>query len=400
MDMINQVNSAIELTFNREDEIGFAECELHGIVNKDDINLYIDYINSGCNINDYKINPLYKENDGIDAEKVFSNGALRWKRAVSEIWFYSLNLNHLLASFIDDYGEKDGEKEFYDTAKNSTGLSKKKITDIMRMSQVLTLKQAVELQTAGCQITGVMRLAAPETPKAAVEMALAEAQESGTVLTTEVVADIIDFSKNGIVSEFEPEIETPSDDDELEVNTVDVELLSNGKNRYSVMAGDEHLGAVEKVDNGVWRIDGSNGEPAFKSEQDAAKRLAELSQDKVQNIVVDVIPNIDNGNDELKEKIKQLKIERENLLAQLEQLKNEPKPEPEKQEIKIPEGAILIDKSQAEVFKQWVKYWGHKHGADTPRGAGIVTALNELKGIISDISDVEIPQCKAAKKAK
>lgn len=361
MDMITQVNSAIELTFNKVEEIDFAQSELLGIVSKNDCDLYIEYVEGGCNLNDYKINPLYVQNQGIDAEKVFSNGALRWKRAVSEIWFYSLNLNHLLASFIDDYGEKDGENEFFTQAKNSTGLSKKKITDIMRMSQVLTLKQSVDLQTAGCQITGVMRLAAPETPKAAVEMALAEAQESGTVLTTEVVADIIDFSKNGITSDFEPEIETESDD-ELEVNlTVDVKAETVNNEVENIT--DEHI--IVEVGN-----------------------LDDKS----------IIKDLENDNQNRIAQIQQLKDERKRLLEQLEQLKAE-KTEVKPDEIVIPEGAILIDKSQAEVFKQWVKYWGHKHGADTPRGAGIVTALNELKGIISDISDVEIPQCKV-KKAK
>lgn len=386
MEIVTQQHEG--LVIDKDEEIFFAHGELLRIIPKDDAELYQQYVENGFNLTDYKINPFYNGKE-VDAEKVFNNGSLRWKRSISEVWFYSLNLNHLYASLtdvIDGFG-KDGEKEFFNQAKNYTGLAKSKIINLMRISQVYTLKQAMELQSSGCQITSVLRLAAPETPKEAIQMALEEAKENGTTLTTEVVADIIDFSKNGVTSDFYPE----QIEEIEEENTVEIDLLANGKGKYSVMAGDDHLGMVSKVSDGVWMIEGSNGEPAFKSENDAAKRLAEINYS-----AIDVQVQTDDGKDE---KIKQLKAERAKLLEQLEQLKAEKVESKKVDEIVIPDGAILVDAQQAKTLKKWVEYWGNKHGADTPRGAGLALALNELKGFIPELSDIEIPQPKA-KKAK
>ena len=306
MEIVTQQHEG--LVIDKDEEIFFAHGELLRIIPKDDAELYQQYVENGFNLTDYKINPFYNGKE-VDAEKVFNNGSLRWKRSISEVWFYSLNLNHLYASLtdvIDGFG-KDGEKEFFNQAKNYTGLAKSKIINLMRISQVYTLKQAMELQSSGCQITSVLRLAAPETPKEAIQMALEEAKENGTTLTTEVVADIIDFSKNGVTSDFYPE----QIEEIEEENTVEIDLLANGKGKYSVMAGDDHLGMVSKVSDGVWMIEGSNGEPAFKSENDAAKRLAEINYS-----AIDVQVQTDDGKDE---KIKQLKAERAKLLEQLEQ---------------------------------------------------------------------------------
>lgn len=392
MEIVTQQHEG--LVIDKDEEIFFAHGELLRIIPKDDAELYQQYVENGFNLTDYKINPFYNGKE-VDAEKVFNNGSLRWKRSISEVWFYSLNLNHLYASLtdvIDGFG-KDGEKEFFNQAKNYTGLAKSKIINLMRISQVYTLKQAMELQSSGCQITSVLRLAAPETPKEAIALAIEEAKENGTTLTTEVVADIIDFSKNGVTSDFDPEqIETETIDIDEEVEpetTVEIDLLANGKGKYSVMAGDDHLGMVAKVSDGVWMIEGSNGEPAFKSEKEAAKRLAEIN-----HTAIDVQVQTDDGKDE---KIKQLKAERAKLLEQLEQLKAEKVESKSEEKIIIPEGAILIPQSQAEVLKKWVEYWGHKHGADTPRGAGLALALNELKGFIPELSEIEIPQPKAKK---
>ncbi|MFM6400981.1 MAG: hypothetical protein ACKPFF_30265, partial [Planktothrix sp.] len=231
------------LVIDEDEEIFFAHGELLRIIPKDDAELYQQYVENGFDLTNYKISPFYDGKE-IDAEKVFTNGSLRWKRSISEVWFYSLNLNHLLASFtdtIDGYG-KDGEKEFFNQAKNYTGLAKSKIINLMRISQVYTLKQAMELQSSGCQITSVLRLAAPETPREAIQMALEEANENGTTLTTEVVADIIDFSKNGIKSDFDPKQIENIEESENTENVVEIDLLANGKGKYSVMAGDDHLG--------------------------------------------------------------------------------------------------------------------------------------------------------------
>ena len=387
MEIVTQQHEG--LVIDQEEEYFFAHGELLKIIGKDDAELYQNYVENNFDLTNYKISPFYN-NGEINAEAVFNNGSLRWKRSISEVWFYSLNLNHLYASLtdpVDGFG-KSGEREFFNQAKNYTGLAKSKIINLMRISQVYTLKQAMELQSSGCQITSVLRLAAPETPREAIQMALEEANENGTTLTTEVVADIIDFSKNGIKSDFDPKQIENIEESENTENVVEIDLLANGKGKYSVMAGDDHLGMVSKVSDGVWMIEGSNGEPAFKSENDAAKRLAEINYS-----AIDVQVQTDDGKDE---KIKQLKAERAKLLEQLEQLKAE-KVEPKNDEIVIPKGSILIPESQAKVLKKWVEYWGNKYGADTPRGGGLALALNELKGFIPELSDIEIPQLKTKK---
>ena len=346
--IVKSENNISQLVVDIDKEREFlASPEARSIMSESNYNMYQKYVEHGCDPSDYTANPDYDSNNGLNHENVYNRITQREKESCVNYYLNSVELNHLYQCAIDDYGTA---KEFWLQSEEGIGYNKKLIEQRLAVAQMYTLEQVVQLQKNGLQVTSLKKLAAPRTPKEVVPALLEEAKENGTTLTTAVVDEFIDATKNGTSSLYESVMSDDVTETEYHVEVVD----------------------YDKDPDGL---------------QDA-----DSDDDNVDDEIIEVI---DVDAETLKQRQsfnKNFQAEKEKILADVENI------ETKNREIVLPEGSLYLEPEVAQKFHDLIREWAFRHGSETVRGDSVTTMIADIAKFIPLAFDV--PESLSLKNAR
>lgn len=341
--IVKSENNISQLVVDIDKEREFlASEEARSIMSKDNYNLYQKYVEHGCDPSDYTANPDYDSNNGLNHENVYNRITQREKESCVNYYLNSVELNHLYQCAIDDYGTP---KEFWLQSEEGIGYNKKHIEQRLAVAQMYTLEQVVQLQKNGLQVTSLKKLAAPRTPKEVVPALLEEANENGTTLTTAVVDEFIDATKNGTSSLYD---DVMSDNEPEPKTEYPVEVVDYDKNPDELQDADNEI--IEIID-----VDAET-----------------LKQRQTFN--------------------KNFQAEKEKILADVENI------EIKNREIVLPEGSLYLEPEMAQKFHDLIREWAFRHNSETVRGDTITTMIADIAKFIP--LAFEVPESLSLKNAR